>query len=179
MMHKTGSYNYGETSSLQILELDYLSKDLSMLIILPKENNLNAIENTLDIEGLNIWKKEMKTEEVRITLPKFRFATKYFMAKDLKEMGMPSAFKYPDADFTGISAGDDLYIGEVIHQAYIEVAEYGTEAAAATGVFAEVISAQLEEQPKLFTADRPFIFIIQQKATENILFMGRLSNPSR
>jgi serpin B len=185
MMHQTNYFNYGETNDLQILEMDYLGNDLSMLIILPKENNLNRVENILSKEKLSEWKGDMQTNKVVVTLPKFKFETKYFMAEDLKEMGMPTAFKYPDADFTGISPptaespNGELYIGEVIHQTFIEVAEYGTEAAAATAVIMKAGSAAPTQEPKIFTADHPFIFIIQQKDSGNILFMGRLSDPSK
>lgn len=182
MMHQTNNFNYGETNNLQILEMNYLGDDLSMVIILPKENNLESLESMFDKEKLNEWKNNLEIQEVRVTLPKFKFETKYFMANDLKEMGMPTAFKYPDADFTGISPptaespNGELYIGEVIHQTFIEVAEYGTEAAAATAVIAKAGAGPTEE-PKIFIADHPFMFIIQQKDSGNILFMGRVSDP--
>jgi serpin B len=184
MMGKTSYYNYGETNDLQILEMDYLGNDISMLIILPKENNINQIENIFSQERLKAWKNDMKNEKVEVSLPKFKFETKYLMAEDLKEMGMPTAFKYPDADFTGISPptaespNGELYIGEVIHQTFIEVAEYGTEAAAATAERMDSGAAGPTEELKIFTADHPFIFIIQQKDTGNLLFMGRVSDPT-
>ncbi|MFH1364235.1 MAG: serpin family protein [Candidatus Aenigmatarchaeota archaeon] len=178
MMHKTTNYSYGETDNLQILEMDYIGNDLSMLIILPKDNKLNQVENDFSKEKLEDWKNNMQTEKVRVTLPKFKFETKYFMAEDLKEMGMPTAFRYPDADFTGMSPTGELFISEVIHQTFIEVAEYGTEAAAATAVISGEGSAGPTEEPKIFNADHPFIFIIQQKDSGNILFMGRMSDPS-
>jgi len=179
MMHKMGNCNYAETDNLQILEMDYLGNDLAMLIILPKENNISKIENIFSKEKLDAWKSAMENLKVRVTLPKFKFETKYFMAKDLKEMGMPTAFKYPDADFTAMSPTDELYIDEVIHQTFVEVAEYGTEAAAATAVImmAGAAPQREQEQPKIFNADHPFIFIIHQKKSGNILFMGRLSDP--
>ena len=125
----------------------------------------------------------MDTEKVSITIPKFKFETKYFMAKDLKEMGMPTAFNGDLADFTGMwnrQGDENLYISEVIHQTFIEVAEAGTEAAAATAVIMmETTSVGPVEQPKIFTADHPFIFVIQQKDTGNILFMGRMSDPTQ
>jgi len=182
MMHKTSDYNYGETDDLQILEMDYLGNDLSMLIILPKENDIAQIEDDLSTENLENWKKNMQTEKVRVILPRFKFETKYFMAKNLIEMGMPTAFKYPDADFSGmhipISIEDRLFISEVIHQTFIEVAEYGTEAAAATAVIMAESSAGPIEEPKIFKADHPFIFIIQEKKTGNILFMGKVVDPT-
>jgi serpin B len=178
LMHKTSNYNYGETKDLQILELNYIGDDQSMLILLPKENNINKIENNFTIDKLNELKKDMETEEVRLTLPKFKFETKYFMANDLINMGMQTAFS-DNADFSGMTKDEELKISQVIHQTFIEVAENGTEAAAATAVIMKVTSAMPRpEQPKVFNADHPFIFIIQQKNTGNILFMGRLSDPS-
>lgn len=179
MMYQTSNYNYGETNNLQILEMDYLGNDLSMLIILPKENDITQIENTFRTEKLEDWKNDMQTEKVRVTLPKFKFETKYFMDEGLKEMGMPTAFKYPDADFTAMSPTDELFISQVIHQTFIEVAEYGTEAAATTAVIMDAGAAPEQEQPKIFRVDHPFIFIIQQKDSGNILFMGRMSDPTQ
>jgi len=176
MMHQTNNYNYGETNNLQILEMDYLGDDLSMIIILPKDNKLNQVENDFSKEKLEDWKKDMQTEKVRVTLPKFKFETKYFMAEDLKEMGMPTAFTWPGADFSGMDGTKMLFISQVIHQTFIEVAEYGTEAAAATAVGMKAIGIP-SEQPLLFRADHPFIFIIQQKDSGNILFMGRVEEP--
>jgi len=162
------------------LEMDYLDNDLSMIMILPKDNKLGKVEDDISKDKLEDWKNDMQTEKVRVTMPKFKFETKYFMAKDLKEMGMPTAFKYPDADFTGMSPIDELYIDEVIHQTFIEVAEYGTEAAAATAVIMRAGSTgEPIEEPKIFNADHSFIFIIQQKDSGNILFMGRMSDPTQ
>ncbi len=188
MMQNTLNVNYGETGALQILEMDYLGNDLSMLVILPKENNPNALEKIFTAKNLDDWKANMKTEKVEVRLPKFKFEKRRSLVNDLIAMGMPTAFKYPEADFTGISPATqsspngELYIGDVIHQALVDVAEYGTEAAAATAV---VMRARAgpgggpTKQPKIFNADHPFIFIIQQKATGNILFLGRVSNPSK
>ena len=178
MMHQTSEYNYGETSDTQILEMDYLGNDLSMLIILPKDNN--QLDTGFSVEKLDALKQNMTNERVIVSLPKFKFESKYFMSTDLKAMGMPTAFNPDTADFTGMytKTDENLYISEVIHQTYIEVAEYGTEAAAATAVVMTAGAEYNPEQPKVFTADHPFIFIIQQKDSGNILFMGRVSNPS-
>ena len=183
-MHQTNELNYGETDNLQILEMDYLGNDLSMLIILPKDGDLNAVENSLDVSNFAEWKKDMGVEEVEVSIPRFKFETKYFMADDLKEMGMPTAFNPDLADFSGMwnrQNDENLYISEVIHQAFVNVTESGTEAAAATAVVMMVGSAGPEPviKPKIFKADHPFIFIIQQKDTGNILFMGRVSDPTK
>jgi serpin B len=182
MMYQTTFFNYSENDETQMLEMDYLGNDLSMLIILPKEDNLSQVESGLTIDELNTLKKDMKTYNVKVTLPKFKFETKYFMKQDLIDMGMPTAFDGSQADFTGMwtrQNNENLYISQVIHQTFIEVAENGTEAAAATAVIImETSSVQIEQEPVVvFNADHPFMFIIQEKATGNILFMGRLSDP--
>jgi serpin B len=185
MMHKRSFYNYVKTDGLQMLEIDYVGGDLSMLILLPKSDDIAALDNSLSVDSLSEWKGEMENTEVLVTLPKFKFETKYMMAEDLKAMGMPTAFTYAEADFTGISPATpqspngELFISQVIHQTFIEVAEYGTEAAAATAVIMADGSARPTDEPVRFTADHPFIFIIQQKNSGNILFIGRMSDPAK
>jgi len=97
------------------------------------------------------------------------------MKNTLVSLGMPKAFSN-DADFSGMTGKKDLYISNVIHQAYVGVDEEGTEAAAATAV---VMDMESVPTTKIFRADHPFIFIIQQKDSGNILFMGRMSDPTK
>jgi serpin B len=174
MMSLTGKeakFNYTETPELQILELPYDGGELSMLIMLPREDNLQTIEELLNGGNLTGWKNNLMEQEVNVYLPKFTFETKYFMKETLEEMGMPTAFSM-DADFSGMDGTDRLYISSVIHQAFVEVNEEGTEAAAATAV------VMLEKgMPTTFRADHPFIFIIREKETGSILFLGRVVNP--
>ena len=102
------------------------------------------------------------------------------MAKNLKKMGMPTAFSNA-ADFSGMTGERDLFISAVIHQAFVEVNEEGTEAAAATvGIMTDLSSGFSWRQKSIpiFRADHPFIFLIQEKKTGNILFLGRVSDPS-
>jgi serpin B len=113
---------------------------------------------------------------VEVFIPKFKLETKYMMADDLRAMGMPTAFS-ASADFSGMTGERDLMISQVIHQAFVEVNEEGTEAAAATAVIVEMTSVGPGYSTPVFRADHPFIFIIQQKNTGNILFIGRVSNP--
>jgi serpin B len=146
-----------------------------MLIILPKEN-LDSVESSLSVEKLNEWKSQMKEEEISaIYLPKFKFDTKYFMVPTLSNMGMPTAFSM-QADLSGMDGSQNLFIQNVIHQAFVDVNEEGTEAAAATAFVVEFKSAM---PTNVFRADHPFIFIIQQKDTGNILFIGKIVDPSK
>ena len=163
---------------LQILELQYKGNELSMIILLPKENDLTELEKSLSIETLTKWRNNFRVKSVDVYLPKFKFETKYFMAGDLAGMGMPTAFKLGDADFSGMTGKKDLFIAEVIHQAFVEVNEEGTEAAAATAVLCGYGWGG-PELPIIFNADHPFIFIIQDNATGNILFLGRVANPNK
>ena len=100
------------------------------------------------------------------------------MAQDLASMGMPTAFNSDAADFSGMTGKKDLSISQVIHQAFIDVNEQGTEAAAATAAVVGTSAIYNPNGPKVFRADHPFMFIIEQKATGNILFIGKVTDPS-
>ncbi len=168
------TFNYAETDELQILELPYTGEDVSMLILLPKEGHMGDVESQLSADRLGEWLEMMEGAAVNVYLPRFTFETKYFMMEDLAEMGMPTAFT-DAADFSGMNAEDQLFIDKVIHQAFIEVNEKGTEAAAATGVSVALTAAPNTE---VFRADHPFIFLIRDTDTGIILFMGRVTDPS-
>lgn len=177
MMQITGDdakFKYVKTNEAQILELPYKGDELSMLVLLPKQGVLDEFERSLTADKIKDWQKSLEKQRVDVYLPKFKFETKYFMKNDLAQMGMPTAFS-PAADFSGMDGTKELYIAEVIHQAFVEVNEEGTEAAAATAVVMELKSAA--SMIETFRADRPFIFIIQKKDTGNILFIGRVSKP--
>ena len=174
MMGLTGDkakFNYAETEELQILEMPYEGDELSMLVILPREN-LESID--INNEKLNELRGMLSERKISVYMPKFKFETKYFMEKDLIEMGMPTAFSM-GADLSGMTGNMDLFIDKVIHQAFVEVNEEGTEAAAATAVIVALKSSISD----YFMADHPFMFIIQQKDTGNILFMGRVVDPGK
>ena len=168
-------FNYTQNKDLQILEMPYVGEDLSMLILLPLDDDIEALENSFTIEKLTEWKKSLRKRRVKIYIPKFKFKTKYSLNETLSDLGMPTAFTN-SADFSGMTGTKDLKIDKVIHQAFIEVNEEGTEAAAATGIGVGMKTSMPPPTP-IFKADHPFIFIIQQKETGNILFMGRVSNP--
>jgi len=177
MMQRTdeeAKFNYTEDDKVQILEMPYSGGKISMLILLPKDENLKNLENMLTVEQLSEWKKNLKEQKVKIFIPKFKFETKYFMKETLKEMGMPTPFS-ENADLSGMTEEKGLLISEVIHQAFVEVNEEGTEAAAATAVI--IGTTAIPNENIIFKADHPFIFIIQEKETGNILFIGRVVNP--
>ncbi len=176
MMHAgndEAKFNYADVGELQILELPYKDEDISMLILLPKYS-LDNISSSLTLEKLEEWKNKMKKTNLDVYLPKLEFNAKYLMKEILINMGMTDAFEFGNADFSGIDQTKDLFIGQVIHQAFVKIDEEGTEAAAATAVGISITSARLRE---IFMADHPFIFIIQENKTGNILFFGRVVDP--
>lgn len=175
MMSLSGeSFNYTVTDTAQIIQLPYKGDDLSMIILLPKEDSLNSLETSISADNLNLWRSNLKETEIDLYMPKFKLETKYSMSDTLKEMGMPIAFSETEADFSGMNGKKELFITSVIHQGFIEVNEEGTEAAAATGVVIGMTSVQ-----PIFYADHPFIFLIQDNETGNILFLGRVVDPTQ
>ncbi|MEM7819777.1 MAG: serpin family protein [Candidatus Aenigmatarchaeota archaeon] len=168
-------FNYADLGDLQILELPYKSEEISMLILLPTEN-LDIIESSLTPEKLEEWKSKMQETRLdAIYLPKFEFNTKYSLKDILSTLGMPTAFDMNLADFSGMTTAEKIWIDFIIHQAYVKVDEKGTEAAATTAIGMMGSAAQRN----IFKADHPFIFIIQQKDTGNILFIGRVVDPTK
>ena len=182
MMYAKDSYGYLETPNCQVLELPYAEKDLAMLVILPDENSKTP--PTIDEASFKRWMGMLKNQEVMVHLPRFKMDLEFPGLTDiLKKMGMVSAFNEVTADFTGIrdpKGGADLFIKDIIHKAFVEVNEEGTEAAAATGVImATKSSATLEPIIPTFRADHPFTYIIFHRPTQSILFIGKLADPPK
>jgi len=168
------SFNYSETEDMQILELPYKGDDVSMIVILPKENNITLVEEKLYNNNWQSWLDSMYQTNVNIFLPKFTFKTEYNLKDLLIDMGLDIAFS-PYADFSGMNGLGGLFIEKVLHKAFVEVNEEGSEAAAATTVHMTLTA--MPEPTKVFDADHPFIFLIQHKETDTILFMGSVENP--
>jgi serpin B len=172
---RDAKFKYAEDETVQILELPYAGEELSMLILLPKEDSPDNVESILAAERLDEWRASIKEEEVDVYLPRFKLETKYGLVENFKELGMRQAFDPGQADFSAMTGRRDLFISRIIHQAFVEVNEEGTEAAAATGV---VMTLTAMPTKKIFMADHPFIFIIIDRTTGAILFVGRVANPA-
>ncbi len=168
-------FSYAEDEQFQVLEMLYEGKDLSMVILLPRAKDLAPLEVNLSLEELDKWKSRLRERRVDVYLPRFKLETRYPLKDVLMAMGMVRAFS-DRADFSGIDGRQDLFIQAVIHQAFVEVNEEGTEAAGATGVLIG-LTAYIPEKPVIFRADHPFLFFIQEKSSGCILFMGRLTDP--
>ncbi len=177
MMRQTEHFRYAETAGAQVLELPYAGDKLSMLVILPETGQtLSEIEDGLDADTLRAWTRTLRRREVDVHLPKFAmtWGTRS-LADALKALGMTDAFQHGAADFSGMDGSRELFVNDVLHKAFVEVDEKGTEAAAATGVVVGITS--VPPPPAVFRADRPFLFLIRERQTGAILFMGRLTRP--
>ncbi|XP_077209580.1 serpin B10-like [Paroedura picta] len=166
---------------VNILELPYINNDLSMLILLPEDiadetTGLELLEKELTYERLSIWTSPemMEKMNVEVHLPKIKLMENYDLKTTLRSMGMTDAFSQNQADFTGMSAKNDLYLSEVYHKAFIEINEEGTEASAAT---AAVVTTRTSQEPLVFKANHPFVFFIRHNKTKSILFFGRFCTP--
>jgi serpin B len=175
MMYIKKEFKYGGDESGQILEIGYKGEDLSMIVLLPKEiEGISKIEKSLTAENLDKWLGKLRKQEVRVYFPRFKMTSEFDLLKVLSKMGMPDAFNDLKADFSGMNGGKDLYISNVLHKAFVEVNEEGTEAAASTAV---VMALKGVAKPTIFRADHPFIYIIRDNITGSILFMGKVCDP--
>lgn len=176
MMNRKASFAYTETDSLQILSMPYEGERMSMMVLLPKNENLESVESSLIVEKLEEWKQSLQQETVIVFIPKFKLETEYDLTGPMKDLGVKLAFDENQADLSGI-ADAPLSVGFAIHKAFVDVNEEGTEAAAATGIGVGVTS--VPSPPPVFRADHPFVFLIQDDKTGLILFIGKVVDPTK
>ena len=182
LMHRTlGEAACLENDRFQGLLLPYKGRTCSMLVLLPREGvPLADLEAGLTAENLASWLSSMDCRKVLLWLPRFRMDWGAVdLAPALRAMGLKTVFS-PDADFSDITGGRDLQPDMVVHKAFVEVAEEGTEAAAATAMRFKALGGRPthEPPPVVFRADRPFLFAILENSTRTVLFLGRLENPA-
>lgn len=179
-MNGKSGYKYYEDEAIKALELPYNRNQASLIILLPRGiDDINKLEEKFDYQYYNDVTSAMMYQEVSVSIPKFKLEAKVNLEEKLSDMGMPDAFKPFISDFSAMSPAADLYISKVIHQAFINLDEAGTEAAAATAVvMVKVTSAKPVDIVKEFRADHPFLFVIRDNSTGSILFMGKMMNPA-
>ena len=156
--------------------LPYADDNLSLLVVVPDAGQFSQVESSLDSTALATLVAGMTSQQVILSLPRFKIETGADLVDLLKAMGMTSAFISGVADFSGMDGTQNLFIGDVVHKAFIDVAEKGTEAAAATGV---LMSGSGAPTGLLINADRPFLYFLHDQPTGAILFMGRVLDPSQ
>ncbi len=174
MMHTSETMRYFEAAGTQAVELLYDGGEMSMLVIAPALNTLDEYEQKLDISILQTLESELSEVSVALSMPAFKTESSFELTDALTALGMGAAFG-PGADFSGISTEQSLTIDMVLHQGFITVDEQGTEAAAASAVLLAPTAAlhEPEPPPKIFNVNRPFLFLIRNKPTGAIVFMGR------
>jgi serpin B len=176
-MNQTGRFGYAETGAAQILEMKYRANPLVFDVLLPKSRDgLGALEQEMTADNLAAWLKPVESRTVEVSMPKFRAESQFSLRNALSKLGMGAAFTGA-ADFSGIDDRRDLKLSDVLHKAFVDVAEEGTEAAAATG--SAVTMVAMVAAPRIvFRADHPFAFVIRDARTGVILFAGRLTHPA-
>jgi serpin B len=177
LMHQQRTFRYGDFDGYSALEMPYAGDDLSMVVLLP-----DAVDGLADLEAsyssarLTDDLAAMSYANVSVAFPKFRFETTAQLTGPLIELGLAAPFD--NADFSGIS-DEEFAISGVFHKTFIDVSESGTEAAAATSIVAVVTDAySTPEPPKLFVADRGFLFAIRDNHSGAVMFLGRFDDPA-
>jgi len=175
-MNVLGTFGYGVNDGVQVLRMPYQGDRLSMLVILPTERGgIGQLEGRLSADLLREWRDTLQETDVEVSFPKFEAKTRYDLKKSLPPLGVVDVFG--PADLSGMASVPigKLYVSKAVHDAYVQVNEEGTEAAAVTTI---IIVAEAETpQPPSFVADRPFLFMIQDDESGTVLFMGRVSDP--
>ncbi len=181
MMHLTKKFGFAQADGVKLLEMPYAGNQMSLVALLPDDAaGLAKLEKELTTKNLGAWLDQLSTEKVIVALPKFKItwgATE--LNAPLKKLGMGDAFNPGAADFSGMDGVKDLFLSRVVHKAFIEVNEEGTEAAAATGAVMMLTAMPPTNEPPTFIADHPFLFLIREKTTGCILFIGRVMDPPR
>ncbi|MCX6647091.1 MAG: serpin family protein [bacterium] len=179
MMFQDSDYKYSEGEGWQAIEMPYVGETTSMVVILPAIERFDEVEQNLSTSMLEGIVNSFQFREVELTLPKFEFESAFALSDILETMGMTTAFEGGLADFSGMDGTNLLFIGEVLHKAFVKVDEEGTEAAAATAVVMKATADSIEPPEKVeFKADHPFIFLIRDIINGSILFLGRVLNPN-
>ena len=175
-MNREGVFGYLTGDGFQALEMAYKEGHLSMVVLLPAKGvSLKDFEERLNPDAVSQWLRDLKETKVDVYFPKFKKHTPvYPLDSILKAFGMTDAFS-KEADFSGMSTTKGLHVSAVVHKAFVDVNEEGTEAAAATG--SGLHSASITPRKPVFRADRPFVFFIRHKPTNTILFLGRFTKP--
>lgn len=170
MMNLTDTFAYYADEKAQYVTLPYGNESYNMTVILPAyQKGIAPVLEDLDAESWNALQSQMFTQKVEVGLPRFQIKNKFELKVPLMAMGMVDAFSEV-ADFSRISE-IALFISRVIHSTYCEVNEEGTEAAAVTII--EFVNTSIPSYPVMIM-DRPFLFVIHEKNTGSILFMGKM-----
>jgi serpin B len=188
-MSLSGHFDYFNNEFLECLILPYQGSRFEMVILLPSaggwmdpaaqqvgksgEGSLYGLERSLNATNFAGWTSASQNQEVDVSIPKFRVSGWYNLSSILRSLGVKDAFDFRRADFSGMDGNShSLHLSMLLHQAVIEVNEKGTEAAASSAVTVFTLSAH-----QFFFANHPFVYLLREKSTGTILFMGRVADP--
>ncbi|MGB2983343.1 MAG: serpin family protein [Candidatus Bipolaricaulia bacterium] len=175
MMHRTESYPYATWDGGVAFEIPYNGEELSMVVLVPDEGAFEIFDASLTAAAFDGIVEAFEWERISLGLPRFEYTYEASLVPPLRTLGMTDAFDGERADFSGITGERDLVISDVVHKAFVSVNEEGTEAAAATAVVFRATGMPAE--PLTLTVDRPFLFVIRDRPTGSILFIGRVLEP--
>jgi serpin B len=175
-MRLTSDLAYLRTDGYQAVLLPYKESRLAMAVVLPEAGPPAALAPRLT-RGLAPLLTGATRQSVALSLPKFRQRAGFGLIPVLQQLGVQDAFTSA-ADFSGITSPVRLFISAVVHQAYIDVDEQGTEAAAATAVAMRPMALRRGPEPVRMIVDRPFLFAITDTATGLPLFLGQVTRPA-
>ena len=176
MMSRNGRMNYAEYYGCQMVELPYAGGRYSMIVILPPAGmDADAMMQYLGESVYDMAMGMFQPRQVKFKMPKAKIETSLILNQALKNMGIKSAFTSA-ADFKGIAAMGPLVLDQVKQKCYIDISEKGTEAAAVTSAQIRLTSMRPEPDTVEMTVDRPYLFVINDKTNDNILFAGKIVN---
>jgi serpin B len=183
MYDEGGAHDFGLVVDPAYKAVSLMTKDhrTAMIVVVPEAvDGLAAIEGRVDGPFLKTLITGFRPHKVNLTLPKFKASSEMSLKPALSKLGIKRLFESGRADLAGIDGGkDQLYIGEVVHKAYVDVNEEGVEAAAATAAVGYAGAAMLPPtEPVVVKADRPFLYMIVDTSTQSPLFMGRVADPT-
>ena len=178
MMHQAGDWLAGEikqgSTQIKVVELPYSHDDLRMVLFVP--SSARGLADALALLQKN-WASKLSPQAVLLSMPRWKARQSQSLTASLQQLGMRLAFTQGRADFSGISAEQDLYISAMQHEAYVEVSEQGTEAAAATAAVMTMRAAAPIKPPLEVRADRPFAWAVVDSAQRGVLFAGVVHDP--
>jgi serpin B len=179
LMHQTARFRYANLDDYQALEMPYAGREMALLVLLPKKDDLAGLEKKLTSELVDDAVGKLEPGEVAVSLPRFKTTAQFELSHTLADMGMPLAFS-GHADFSGMTtSAEPLAISEVIHKAFVDVNEEGTEAAAATAITVTRASVARPMPIPVFRADHPFVYVIRDVRNGSVLFLGRCADPTK
>ncbi|KAI3378659.1 hypothetical protein SNEBB_008420 [Seison nebaliae] len=181
MMNIKSKFGFMENSKdfdAKILSMPYVGDRLSFIVMLPNDakNGFKTIASKFHPKVFHKIVSKMPLQNVKVSIPKFKLETEESLKKSFREIGIVNSFTN-NANFSGISQKDHLYISDVLHKAVIDVNEKGTEAAAATGVIMMTESITFEPKKLEIICNRPFQYFIYDHTLNMILFAGHFANP--